>query len=120
MPLLFYLNIITILFPCICPISDKTRQDIKLLIIATRQFNNPVFMPVSSDNTLFQFIYLGNSNRFFLFFLYFLCVSFDTFFDIFIPFKCYCTQSVPKIILSVYLPLSVFVFSPLNPQIKFL
>ena len=45
---------------------------------------------------LLELIYSGNSNRFFLFFSYFLCVSFDTLFDIFIPFKCYCTQSVPK------------------------
>ena len=45
-------------------------------------------------------IYKEITNRFFLFFSYFLCVSFDTLFDIFIPFKCYCTQSVPKRIIS--------------------
>ena len=33
----------------------------------------------------------GNFKPFFLFFSYFLCVSFDTLFDIFIPFKIYCT-----------------------------
>ena len=45
MPLLFYINSITALFPCICLMSDETRQnkskrdkmrqDIKMLIIAT-------------------------------------------------------------------------------------
>ena len=53
-------------------------------------------MPVSSDNTLFHLFYTEISNRFFLFFSYFLRVSFDTLFNIFIPFRCYCTQSVPK------------------------
>lgn len=34
---------------------NKMRQGIKLLIIATRQFQNPVFMPVFGDNSLFEF-----------------------------------------------------------------
>ena len=51
----FYLNIVTIIFPRICPMSDDTRQnrskrnkmrqDIKLLIIATRQFKTPYLCP---------------------------------------------------------------------------
>ena len=62
-------------------------------------------VPDGRDNTnvLFQFIYTGNSNRFFLFFSYFLCVPFDTLSDIFIPFNCYCTQSVPKRIINLIL-----------------
>lgn len=51
---------------------------------------------VCETGNLFQLIYTENSNRFFLFFSYFLRVSIDTLFDIFIPFKYYCTQSVPK------------------------
>lgn len=70
----FYTNNITALRPCLCPRSVKTgRRETRfhfpdnslITTSATNEFENPVFMPVSSDNTLFKLDF-GN---------YILCLS---------------------------------------------
>jgi len=110
MPLLFYINSITALFPCICPMSDETRQNkskqdktghfIKWLIFATiLQLDNLKILYLCPFPAIIHYSISSHDTLYWLYIVLYglnIVVGFHSFYVILFFLKVFATKLQPQ------------------------